>query len=78
MSKRSLLAVALLGLALVAASASAQSGGTLAKIKAAKAINVAYSPDSLPFSSKTASESSLHSRSRLSASATGSIVPKSA
>jgi len=55
MSKRSLLAVALLGLALVAASASAQSGGTLAKIKAAKAINVAYSPDSLPFSSKTAS-----------------------
>ena len=51
MHTRSLFAVALLGLALVAPSAWAQSaGGTLAKIKAAKAINVAYSPDSLPFS----------------------------
>jgi len=56
MHTRSLFAVALLGLVLVAPSASAQSaGGTLAKIKAAKAINVAYSPDSLPFSSKTSS-----------------------
>ena len=43
----SLVAVA----ALVAGSATAQSGpNTLGKIKAAKAINVAYSPDSLPFS----------------------------
>ena len=37
--------------ALIAGSAAAQSlPNTLAKIKAAKAINVAYSPDSLPFS----------------------------
>ena len=36
--------------ALVAGGVAAQSSPTLAKIKAAKAINVAYSPDSLPFS----------------------------
>jgi glutamate/aspartate transport system substrate-binding protein len=35
---------------LIAGSASAQTGPTLSKIKAAKAINVAFSGDSLPFS----------------------------
>jgi len=57
MHTRSLFTIALLGLALVAGqAATAQpAGGTLAKIKAAKAINVAYSPDSLPFSMKTSS-----------------------
>jgi glutamate/aspartate transport system substrate-binding protein len=52
MMKRSLFAFALLGsVAFAAQSAFAQSGvDTLARIKAAKAINVAYSPDSLPFS----------------------------
>jgi ABC-type amino acid transport substrate-binding protein len=52
MTKRSLFALALLGsVAFAAQSAVAQSPvDTLAKIKAAKAINVAYSPDSLPFS----------------------------
>jgi ABC-type amino acid transport substrate-binding protein len=37
-------------LAAVVAPASAQTSATLAKVKAAKAINVAYSPDSFPFS----------------------------
>jgi glutamate/aspartate transport system substrate-binding protein len=52
MMKRSLFVLALLGsVAFAAQSALAQSGvDTLARIKAAKAINVAYSPDSLPFS----------------------------
>jgi len=37
-------------LAAVVAPATAQTSATLAKVKAAKAINVAYSPDSFPFS----------------------------
>jgi ABC-type amino acid transport substrate-binding protein len=40
----------LLLLAAAIAPASAQTSATLAKVKAAKAINVAYSPDSFPFS----------------------------
>jgi glutamate/aspartate transport system substrate-binding protein len=48
--KRILLAL-LVAVALAAAGASAQTApNTLGKIKAAKAINVAFSPDSLPFS----------------------------
>ena len=39
---------------LAAGTASAQTAGTLAKIKTAKAINVAYSPDSFPFSAANA------------------------
>ena len=45
------LAALIVALAAIGGAASAQtSSPTLAKIKAAKAINVAYSPDSLPFS----------------------------
>jgi glutamate/aspartate transport system substrate-binding protein len=48
---KSLLAAIFTALTLCAGGTSAQSlPNTLAKIKAAKAINVAYSPDSLPFS----------------------------
>jgi glutamate/aspartate transport system substrate-binding protein len=46
-----LLVASLVVVGLVASGASAQQlTGALARIKAAKAINVAYSPDSLPFS----------------------------
>jgi len=48
---KSLLATLFVAAALVAGGATAQTGAnTLGKIKAAKAINVAYSTDSLPFS----------------------------
>jgi glutamate/aspartate transport system substrate-binding protein len=56
MNKRILYAIALLGGAVAAHGALAQSSvDTLGRIKAAKAINVAYSPDSLPFSLKETS-----------------------
>jgi glutamate/aspartate transport system substrate-binding protein len=46
-----LLAALIVGVSLAGTAALAQTGpGTLGKVKAAKAINVAYSPDSLPFS----------------------------
>jgi glutamate/aspartate transport system substrate-binding protein len=49
---KTLLAALLVGASLIGGAAVAQTGpNTLGKIKAAKVINVAYSPDSLPFSS---------------------------
>ncbi|MBL0167729.1 MAG: amino acid ABC transporter substrate-binding protein [Propionivibrio sp.] len=48
---KTLLAALILAATLTSGTATAQTGSaTLGKIKAAKAINVAYSPDSLPFS----------------------------
>jgi len=48
---KTLLAALIVAATLMGGTATAQTGsGTLGKIKAAKAINVAYSPDSLPFS----------------------------
>jgi ABC-type amino acid transport substrate-binding protein len=47
---KSVLVAFLVAASLVAGGAQAQSPNTLGKIKAAKAINVAFSPDSLPFS----------------------------
>lgn len=48
---KTLLAALIVATTLTSGTATAQTGsGTLGKIKAAKAINVAYSPDSLPFS----------------------------
>jgi len=48
---KTLLAALIVATLLMGGTATAQTGsGTLGKIKAAKAINVAYSPDSLPFS----------------------------
>jgi ABC-type amino acid transport substrate-binding protein len=48
---KTLLAALLVGASLIGGAAVAQTGpNTLGKIKAAKVINVAYSPDSLPFS----------------------------
>jgi ABC-type amino acid transport substrate-binding protein len=47
---KSVLVALLVAASLVAGGAQAQSPNTLGKIKAAKAINVAFSPDSLPFS----------------------------
>ena len=48
---KTLLAALIVATSLIGGTATAQTGSaTLGKIKAAKAINVAYSPDSLPFS----------------------------
>jgi len=48
---KTILAALIVAFAAVGSAATAQTGpGTLGKIKAAKAINVAYSADSLPFS----------------------------
>jgi ABC-type amino acid transport substrate-binding protein len=54
MKKASLFVLAMFGGVVFAAQVAFAQGGvdTLAKIKAAKAINVAYSPDSIPFSVK--------------------------
>ena len=48
---KTFLTALIVAISLIGGTATAQTGsGTLGKIKAAKAINVAYSPDSLPFS----------------------------
>ncbi|MBK7676091.1 MAG: hypothetical protein IPJ27_15815 [Candidatus Accumulibacter sp.] len=48
---KTLLAALIVTTTLIGGTATAQTGsGTLGKIKSAKVINVAYSPDSLPFS----------------------------
>ena len=47
---KTLLAALIVATSVVGGAATAQTSGTLGKIKAAKAINVAYSADSLPFS----------------------------